>query len=581
MQNSHQLIPMRVHPTSLDHSAKPSKEFLTNISNNRFVSTNSQLTTITETKTIETIKEIPVIIEKYIDRPVVVEKRIEVPVNRPQTVTITRNIPVDRIVEVPVEKTVYVKMDNPETQKKLNESKNNFVDLQRENSRLVSELKKIISERDKLRFENSNLSANRNVHESHYSRTVETVEIENSGLILEMEKKERKINELVEQNKRLKVEFENVQKQKQIVESIFKNTRNEANLNDPRSNQLMSNINHEFSAIGKNNSRSLRENFENEKKAILELLEQEKNKNKVLTIKVVQIEERINKEVIMVSSANVQLENTLKHSNEVIKKLEEKISERNCKNSEIEFNENKIKKMQELAQTSQTNLNEKIKHLMNQNNELNSQIQNLQNQETQIIQTIKIKENVLKEKLQNESEKNEKNQNKLNQKLQNLESRNLILESNIQQLKNTNKILESKNSPINFEEVLRERNQLLEKIENYEIKLKEMERQVEIQERRIVRTLKRNDSQDTFENLETANLNDTGRNQAEILMRNNAIIMEYQLQESNSKAKLLRDKNEKLKRELMFCNFRLVSVLSEFERKLVLKNSGREKTEEF
>ena len=97
----------------------------------------------------------------------------------------------------------------------------------------------------------------------------------------------------------------------------------------------------------------------------------------------------------------------------------------------------------------------------------------------------------------------------------------------------------------------------------------ENDKETEIREEVMVRDTKR-DSIETSDNFRNSIMsrrnNSSGRNEIEILMRNNLITLERQLTEASNRVKVYKAKNTNLKQSLVLTNLRLVASLSEMER---------------
>lgn len=93
----------------------------------------------------EIVKEVPIFLEKIIEKPVIVEKIVQIEVEKPVyidkkvEVMKTKPITIERVVEKPVEKIVYLNKPNQELDTELNRLRDRVYILENENLRLIAD----------------------------------------------------------------------------------------------------------------------------------------------------------------------------------------------------------------------------------------------------------------------------------------------------------------------------------------------------------------------------------------------------------------------------------------------------------
>lgn len=580
MSANNRQLSQNIHPTSLNHSPSPSAEFLSNIANNNFVSTNSMLTTITETKTIETIKEIPVIIEKFVDRPIIVERRVEV--DRPSVVKLTKMIPVERNSDYQTSKTTYLYKDNPETVRRLDESTSEVINLKTEIENLRTQNTIIKNDRDEMRREKD--QSERELvyrNSSHFHQKIENLENDKKNLSYLVQKKSEEFNSLQNDNIKLRNEVEMLKRQLDSDRNQMAKSKSEITHLTTKVETITQNSQHDFnnrvqSEVSKTISR-----MEKTQKDLIDQLEHERTEIEMARKQSLKNEELLKREIEFLKQSNSQLHHQIQtHQNENVI-LHEKIHDFGSTRSQK--NDNELLKLK-------TQITEIV-----QSSEMREQ--EWEKEKSRLVTQIR--------EVQTENQRNLRQTNESNDRILSIYKRDLLeAKQRINELENKNKtlgfeleqeklngkrlskhseLLENQHSSIDISSLLEDRNRLQAQQILNEERIRDLETKLQISQEEFIQNkqkwasqvrnesgLKRNDSQETFENNDPIDNPQNGRNEAEILMRNNTIIIEHQLQAANLKIKQLKEKNKKTKKELMLVTFRLVSTLSEFERKIYI-----------
>lgn len=592
----------------------------------------------------ETIREVPVYVEKIVDRPVIIEKKVEVPVDRPvfidKTVHVTREVPItiEKIIERPVEKTVIINRENPEFQQKVNECMARISQLENENRFLKSNSKPTTTVIDTTR--------ERMIKESQIVvNNAELNEAKSRVLFLS-----KKCEELEASNKASNISL--TQRNDELAQ-----VKREVDMLRQSNRQLEARLNSQAQNSDQNVINGLRLEFENKERHLLgEINRHNVNYNRVLEelqraqTKITQLTGELERSKQDLQRANndaaterftsqklrceveehktkiESLNNTVKHSTtqmtEVLQRHEQEKEGVRLKISELSQQAVQVHSLE------QANL--KLRHekqiIENENNSLNQKLRILSESKQsdvtkESIEKHKLSQDLLRisEELRVVSRQRLEIEEQLSVRIHSLEAELMTRESSYQHaitdigrnhsretqtLSNQIEVLrlqlaESQTAMATLQaELQASQHSIAQQLKTIEVlsaeklalyqnltahrgvdlnnevdlvssTLIENVQETEIREEMIVRDTKRDsiDTSDNFRNsMASRRNNSSGRNEIEILMRNNLITLERQLTESANRIKIYKAKNSNLKQTLMLTNLRLIASLSEVER---------------
>lgn len=558
-------------PTGLDHSHKPSAEFQAKVAAGNFEPTSSQIVHVTEVKTIETVKEIPVVV----DRPVVVEKRVEIPVNKPTTVTVTKTIP---------ERVVYIDRANPDLQRQYTESVIEASNLRRENELLKSRLSAYpptIREREETVTTTHNYHSSDNFRpsssSSHFSSRFESnpnLGIDSS----ELRRLEQRLRALEEDNQRLRSEADDANQRRISSESKLHQAEADLELARMRTKAEVEKARKEAQGQEDQRTRTLIDRYESTKHELHTQLDQERSRKRAQTEETDRNEHQQTRQLEILQTKIIELERDLAKQKA---KAEAEAEARGRLERELtDTNRSHVDQMGEMRRIVDQRTETSTQHIQlieDENRKLKSEVQRLKSEAPNPIDRIREVDRIT-ETYNTKVSEAVRNQSAAEQKARDLEQQLRAHESTVRQLKSRIEVLEGSQGPLELSSLLDERTRLITRHETLESRIRDLQNRLEAREAELERVtrrleeaggrLKRSDSEDTIEHRDLLGPDGKARNENEILMRNNTMILELQLQEAHNKLRLEKEKRRKTKGELLTVTMRLVSSLSVLERRM-------------
>jgi hypothetical protein len=591
----------------------------------------------------ETIREVPIYVEKIVDRPVIIEKKVEVPVERPvfidKTVHVTREVPItiEKIIERPVEKTVIINRENPESQQKVNQCLAKIAQLENENRFLKSNKPTttiIDTTREKTIKESQIVVNNAELNEAKSKILLLTkqcgeLEATNRATNTSLSQRNDELNrikremDILRQNNRqletqlssrvqasdqnlingLRLEFENKERHllgeinrhnlnhSKALEELQKAQTKVAQLTSEldRNKQELQRVNND-AAVERFASQKLRCEVEEQKTKfeslnqatkhlnvqLTETVQRHEQEKETLRLKISELSQQAG-QVYSLEQANLRL----RHEKQIIENENQGLAQRltllteNKQTDVTKENIEKQKLSQELLRISEE-LRTANRQKLDLEERLSTRVHSLENELAtressyqQAISEIGRNHNREAQTLSNQIEVT---------RLQLAESQTVIARLQTELQASQHAVGQQRRT---IEELTAEKLALYQKLtENRRLNLQDENdlvssnlieniNETEIREEIIARDTKR-DSIDTSDNFRSSIASrrnvSSGRNEIEILMRNNLITLERQLTETSNRVKVYKAKNSNLKQTLMLTNLRLIASLSEIER---------------
>lgn len=484
---------------------------------------NVHLTTTNTGK--EIIKEVPIFLEKIIEKPVIVEKTVEIEVDRPvyidrkvETVK-PQTITVEKIIEKPVEKIVYVSKQDPEVDRELIRLREKVSYLEADNIRLKNEnaIERVVE---------INKETVTTITDEH-----ELKEWENKVKVLEAKlmQLEASIKHLEHDNIRLTFENDNLRKEATIVSDLKEKNHNILDeLHLLKQKMITANtLNDERSMVDS----KLAMETQQLKQEIAEI----KNQYKYKLSELEAAKSRSDDALAVANSEMSKLKLTLEFKDKEQLNMSTRVNEHEINVTRLKLENDKYIK--------------EIDQLKSQNSQL---IHNLEDSKVSVQRKLDDQHLSLSELYKNQVENyktmfEERNAeySALVKRVDNQENLISDLEHEKQQL--TRMIIDSQDK----------NRDLMERLDYLEIKEEILEDKIEDHKPFEVNI-------DTLEDLRDKNM--TIKDEYEQMIKGSVMAMEQQLEEAYQKITKKQEKNKLLKQKLSFNTFRLIAAVSELER---------------
>ena len=477
----------------------------------------------------EIIKEVPIFLEKIIERPVIVEKTVEVEIERPvyvdKKIEVVRGPPIT--IEKIVEKPVYVSRPNPQMEKEIKGLRDHTATLESENARLKAE-----NERERvIEINKETVTTITDQHElKAWENKVKDLEASKARL-------ESAVKQLEHENIRLKYENDTLKNEVAPLNDLKEKNRD-------LSGEIHS-LRQKLATINSINEE--RTTSDNKMARETQQLRQE----------ISEIKNDYQKKVKDLEVVKSQLEESLKTSNAEATKLKESIKDKetgyNNVCDKIRAYEGQINQLKgDLERYTRD-----IEHLRSKNTQLSQDLEEakqsvqskLDNQHMSISELYKKQIDEYKKIFEEKQDELTAFQNKienLERYIEDLEKDKSELQHLIMDLQDQNKELNGQVEELAAKEELVEEN--IEDDKSFEVDI------------------------DPLDDLRDKNV--TIKEEYEHMMRESVVALEQQLEDAYNQISKKKNKNKSLKEKLMFNNFRLVATASELERLRSMVISG-------
>lgn len=555
---------------SLDPSIRKSNEFPS-----RFLSSGNpgHVFQVTETKvTSENVRELPILsTERLGDKPVLVERRVEYSESKPPVVTVPTNI-------LPIEKTVYVNRDTPETQRLIAQTiiENNNLKRELEALRMING--SLVRERDELRAYKTHIENNPpEAKHTYITRHIETVTEKDKNTTIESEREyETRINDLESTIDRLRTEIDSAHRQRLNAENELIAAKMDLENAEQKAKLAAAKAQRDALAQEELRTQVLREEFENIKRTLVSELEEERGRKRATQADNNRNEHEQTRQVEILQTKIIDLEQELsRQRNRADNEARNRVKAETDLRESTQRQQDQLNDMKRIVEQRTETTTKRIEMAEDENHKLKQEVNRLRSNDNSV-EIIKSTERLV-ETHKTELDKHLREREAAEKRARDLETRLLQSETTVKGLRSQIDSLEKSRSQLDLGGVLEERNRLLAKVESLESRLRDADNRIAKQSEELRETLKKN-TQETITRRSNypSEFDDTRANSVSFdtgIDKSKLIILEHQLEEANSRLRLQKDKKAKLKRELFLVTLRLVCVMSELERKSNLKTS--------